>query len=556
VTSEFAGPPEARGKVLIIGLDGATFDVIEPAVQAGQLPHFRQLMSRGAWGRLASTIPAHSGPAWSTFATGLMPGRHGVFYFMGLTRDERFFRAVSSDSIQGRTLWELAGEQGRTVGVINVPLTYPPRPVNGYMISGLFAPDAASAFWPTELYDEVSREIGEYTVEVYGKVGRRAFLDAVLEAIDRRRAVAEYLMERRPADLQVVVFRMLDSVQHKFWADMDPGHPLHKQLGDGAIPGAILECYQALDDAIGRLMERAGPEATVMVLSDHGFRAEYGRLAINRWLQERGLLPRPRGRSSWLFRALALAKRLGLSQSLGTLLRSAEGARYRDALEERKSLFYNKLEWPQTRAVFGPLHGLTINLRGRDPQGTVSPAEYEPLRETIIKELLALREPRTGRPLIARVHRREDIYQGEHLELAPDLVPETAIYTDDGRAWAYGFNQNPAAMSLFTPPSLRMSGDHAPDGILLAQGPHIQAGCRDGLSIADVAPTALYALGLEVPRAMDGRVLTELFAPSFAKDYPARYADISLALQDRTGESLSAEDQALVESRLRDLGYL
>ena len=548
------------GRLLIIGFDGATFDLIEPWAKEGRLPNLARLMAQGAWGRLESTIPAHSGPAWSTFTTGLLPGQHGVYHFVGLSRDEKYFRPVSSDAIRGRALWEWAGAQGARVGVINVPLTYPPRPVNGYMISGIFAPDAASAFWPPELYEEVTRACGEYTIEVYGTLNRRAQFDTILAAINRRLEVAEYLMERHPVDVMTVVFRMLDSVQHKFWADMDPGHPARPQLKGELLPEAILECHRTLDAALGRLLEKAGPQTRVLVLSDHGFRGEYRRLAINKWLHERGLLYPTRGSVSLAGKVMATARQLGLSKLLGNLVRTAAGPRYRTAQAQRMSLLYRSIDWQRTQVVFGPNHGFNINLKGRDPEGIVTPEGYEPLRDRLIQELKTIRDPETGRQVIAEVHRREEIYQGEAVDLAPDLVPVMAEQSTGAppgaRRWGIGLNANHQAWTLMTPPSLRMTGDHAPDGIFLACGPGIRPGRLEGLRLVDVAPTALYAAGLTVPRVMEGKVRTELFDPGYLAAHPVSVGEVELASAAHTAQGAPEQDEAMVEARLRDLGYL
>jgi predicted AlkP superfamily phosphohydrolase/phosphomutase len=544
------------GRALVIGLDGATFDLIEPWAEAGHLPNLARLMAEGAWGRMRSTIPAHSAPAWVTFATGLLPGRHGIYWFLGPTRDQHYFRPVSSESIHSRTLWELISEQDQRVGVMNVPLTYPPRPVNGYLISGVLSPDARSAFWPPELYEEVRRRFGEYVVEVYGKLNRRAHLEAMIAAIDRRSRVAEYLMDRHPVSFFMVMFRMLDSVQHKFWADMDPHHPLHGQLGDGAMPEAVLTCYRSLDATLPRLLKSAGPETTVFIVSDHGFRGEYRRLAVNRWLRDQQLAAWQRRPVSLVGQARAAARRLGLSRAMGNLVRTAAGARYRRAFSRRAEFLCRSIDWSRTKVLYGPNFGFNINLQGRDFEGVVPLSEYEALRDHLIEGLKALRDPETGLPMVAEVYRREEVYEGEALDLAPDVIPQMAEYTTDGRRWGFGIDLSRIARHLVTPPTLRTGGNHAPDGIFLAYGPHVRGGEVNGLHIADMAPTVLYAMGLAVPKTLDGQVRTELFAPAYTSRHPVWYEDFEVATESKAGQVLSAEHEAVIEERLKGLGYL
>ena len=538
-----------RGRVLVIGLDGVTFDLIEPWAQAGHLPNLARLMAEGAWGRMQSTIPAHSAPAWTTFATGLLPGRHGLYFFLGPSRDSKYFRPVSAESIRGRTLWDLSSEQGRRVGMLNVPMTYPPRPVNGFMIAGMLSPDPRHAFWPSELYEEVTDHCGDYIVEVSTNQDRRAYLEEVLAAMEYRCRVAEYLMDHHPTDFFMVVFRMIDSVMHHYWADMDPHHPLHSSLGNSAIPDAILSGYRTLDSAVGRLMAKAGSDTTVFIMSDHGFRAEYRGFAVNKWLRERGWLALRPGRASLMAGVSSAVRRLGILRAAKRAFRLVTGTKW------FQPMVWASVDWSRTQVVYGPGPALYINLQGRDFEGVVPPSEYDTLRDSLIDGLKAVRDPETGRAVVAEVYRREAIYQGEALDLAPDLVPVPAEYWIDGRRWGFGFEPFPAAPTLFRHAS-RFAGVHASDGIFMAYGPHVRAGQLFSLHIADMAPTALYAMGLAVPRAMDGQVRTEVFDLAHVEAHPVQYVDQDITADRRAAYVMSKEDEALIQSRLKGLGYL
>ncbi len=535
-------------RVLIIGLDGATFDLIEPWAKAGHLPNLARLMAEGAWGRLRSTIPPHSGPAWATFATGLLPGKHGVYFFLGPSRDRRYFRPLSAETVRGLRFWELASDQGRTVGVVNVPLTFPPRPVNGYIIAGMFAPDAASAFLPPELYQRVLEHCGGYVVEAAKNRQRQRYLADIMAGMELRCRVAEYLMEHHPVDLFVVVFRMIDSVMHYFWADMDPDHPLRHRLGETLTPDAILDAYRLLDDAVGRLVAQADSDTTVFVMSDHGFRAEYKRFSVNRWLRERGLLTLRPGRGPMTTMAGMTVKRLGLTKLAKRALRQVTGSSWQTAV-------WTAVDWSRTRVVYGPGPAFYVNLKERDAEGVVPLSEYEALRERLIAEFKEVRDPETGLPVVAEVYRREDIYQGDAVHLAPDLIPEPAEYITDGRHWGYGFEPLPSATWTFRT-AVRHTGVHAQKGIFISYGPHIADTQVTGVHIADIAPTSLYALGLAVPQAMDGRVRTEMFDPSYVAAHPVQYIEQDIHTEGKAGQMMSEEDEATVEARLRDLGYL
>ncbi len=544
------GKSADKGKVIIIGLDGVTFDLIKPWAAAGHLPTMARLLQNGAHGNLASTIPAHSAPAWSTFSTGLNPGKHGVYFFLGPSRDEQYFRPVSAESIRGQRFWEVADMQGYNVGVINVPLSFPLRPVqNGYTIGGMFAPDAESTFSSRAIYDEVIAKFGDYVVEADRVPDRKAYYDAMMAGTRLRGDVAEYLMEKHPADLTIVVFRMIDSMMHNFWADMQPEHPLHDRFVDDAIPNGLLDAYKLLDDIVGRLIERAGPDATAMVMSDHGFRAEYRGYAVNKWLREQGLLTLKRGRGPLIMGVARTIQRLNLHNLAKKTLKATRGAVWQEAV-------WAAVDWDKTKVVYGPGPAFYINKKGRDAHGIVTDEEYEALRDQIIAGFKAIRDPENGLAVASDVYRPQDIYKGDEIHRAPDLIPVPAEYINEqGNRWGYGFGPMMMATQSFRA-NPRYTGAHSPNGIFLAQGPHIVPGEYDGLQIGDLPPLALYALGADVPAAMDAKVRTELFDPAFTAANPAIYSDLDILADAVSGQMMEDEEAAKVESRLKDLGYL
>ncbi len=544
------GAPRKRQQVAIIGLDGATFDLIQPWAEAGHLPNLKRLMDQGAWGRLASTEPPHSAPAWTTFATGKNPGKHGVYYFVQPTRDESRFRPVSSETIRARRIWQLASDEGVRVGVINVPMSYPMVPVNGYMIGDFFAPDERSAFDSQELYDEVVKNCGGYIVEAVLQPNPHKFLKEMLECIDQRAKVGSYLLETHPTDFFIFVFTLLDRAQHNFWADMDPEHPLHGNMPRDMIPDALLETHKHLDAGIGKMLEKLDPDALVIVMSDHGFRGEYNRFAVNNWLQDLGLI-NARTKAAYWFKTIGLQlKRMGLQKQIVAIYRKLQGTR------RPEKLYYRSVNWKQTKVCYGPGQGFYINKKGRDHDGIVTDEEYEPLRDLIIQKLKEVRDPATGLPIVGEVYRREELYQGDALEMAPDIVPTNAEYvTEQGHRWGYGMTKFIGEPSLFVRPR-ELSGTHSPEGVFIAWGPQVKAGKLENLTIQDVAPTALHALGLAVPESMDGQVLTQIFQPEFVEANPVRYSDVDTSLSGREGQVLSDEHELIVEDRLKDLGYL
>ncbi len=544
--------PRKPRQVAIIGMDGATFDLIEPWANEGRLPNLARLMGEGNWGAMKSTEPPHSAPAWTSFATGVNPGKHGVYYFVAASRDKNRFRPVSSATIRALRLWQIASAYDRRVGVINVPMSYPPVPVNGYMIGDFFSPSDREAFDDPALYEEVVRECGGYCVEAVLKPDRHVFLQDMLDCIAQRGKVGSYLLESRQSDLFVLVFTLLDRSQHVFWADMEPDHPLNKRLSKSrtVIPDAIFQIHQQIDRQIGELLQRLDDDALVIVMSDHGFRGERRRMAVNKWLQEEGLI-KARGGAAHLFAEFGIQlKRWGLQNQAAALLRKLIGTR------RPESLYYRSVIWPETKIIYGPGQGFYINLQDRDYEGVVTQAEYEPLRDRIISAMKAMRDPETGLAIVGDVLRREELYDGDAFDWAPDVVPTKAEYFDDnGKRWGYGLSKFLGSPELYVNPR-ELSGTHSPDGVFIAWGKHIKNGKTEGLQIMDVAPTALYAMGLPVPKAMDGRVRLDLFDESYVGENPVEYGELDLALAGKFGQVLSDEHEAVVEQRLKDLGYL
>jgi predicted AlkP superfamily phosphohydrolase/phosphomutase len=371
----------------------------------------------------------------------------------------------------------------------------------------------------------------------------------MLACIDQRAKVGAYLLKNHPVDLFVLVFTLLDRAQHGFWADMDPDHPLHRDVRKQMIPDAILEVHKHIDAGLGQLLAELDSDTTVILMSDHGFRSEHRRVAVNKWLQDLGLLRTKRKTARLMTRIGVVIRRAGLQKPALRALRALIGTR------RYESVYYRSVIWPETKVIYGPGQGFYVNKEGRDYQGVVTDREYEPLRDRIIDAMKAIREPETGLPIVGDVLRREEVYEGDSFELAPDVVVTKAEYFTDGKRWGYGLTKFLGLPQLFYNRK-ELSGTHSPEGMFIAWGPHISGGRMEGLRIVDVAPTAMYAMGLSVPVAMEGQVRTELFNPAHVAAHPVEFGDIDITLEGKSGRVLSEEHEALIEQRLKDLGYL
>jgi predicted AlkP superfamily phosphohydrolase/phosphomutase len=558
-------------RVLIIGLDAATLDLIRPWAQAGFLPHMARLLERGTHGPLRSVPNLNSLAAWTTFMTGKNPGRHGVYWFYEHQAGTYDLRFMNGSDIQAPRFWEIASDAGRRVGVINVPMTYPARPLNGVLVAGMDAPDESSPgfTYPADLYEEL-QGVGDYLIDTnilgYARSGRKEQALAVTRwVIDERAKAAEHLMRTRPWDLFAVIFTALDRIQHGFWADN-----VHEASLDApphqAVSGVVRDFYQHLDRVVGRLCELAGPETTVIILSDHGMGVNpQSNLYLVPWLESLGLFQRHDQEDGWMSAAMdrllrgasALADGLLSKRMRRRILRWLPGGR--SGLVSR--LHKVPCDWSQTKVYTDYIQpSLWINLRGREPEGIVSPgAEYEALRDLLIEQLESCRDSGTGRPIVRGVYRREEVYTGPYVDRAPDLHIDWNYDLPPVAGYRYQ-DERSKMVTVGTPAEVverrNVSGDHRPEGTLIMAGPPVRPGHQvTEAALADVAPTVLHLLGLPLPADLDGGVITEALAPEYAKSHPVRHGK-STDASASPERAFSAEEAQQVEDRLRGLGYL
>jgi len=568
-------------KTLIIGLDGGTWDLIHPFQEAGHLPHLARLMRSGAWGPLRSTQPPMTFPAWSTFMTGTNPGKHGIFDFTVHEKGRYAVRYTNASWRQQPTIWKILSDQGLRVGAMGFPTTYPPEPVNGFMISGFDAPVTtgidASFVHPAELYHELKREIGPYAITEFQEIDigpgwHRAALAGLFSALERKMEYARYLLERKgPWDCFGVLFGESDTAAHHFWLFHDQLSPRHDPRTGVEFRDALLRVYQALDDAVGELVERAGGEGTrVMILSDHGFGgAGMKTLHLNRWLWSEGLLqfsPRRGGGDSVVNRL----KRWGMKR-VPPVLQEQLFRRFDGRIASRieSASRYGDLHWPGTRAYSDELNyfpSIWINLAGREPGGTVTPGTaYDRILEHIDQRLARLKDPETGEPVVARAWRREELYHGPCVELAPDLVLELNL----DRGYSYTCLPTPpgdgpvigriARGDRLGAKGKGMNGTHRRHGIMLLSGEGCAPGRVDGAGLEDLAPTLLHLLGLPVPAEMDGRVLAEALNSGWLRTHPLPVVsgdERPAAGPVMEPQPYSPEEEDLLRRRLEGLGYL
>jgi len=544
-------------KVLVIGLDGATWTNLRPWMDAGKLPNLAKLVAEGASGPLTTTIPPVSPSAWVSFATGCNPGQHGVFDFVFPRHAKRAYD-VGVVNVNVRAMppfWKVIEDAGGQVGLASVPITYPPLPIKGWTVCGFIVPNEQAAYTqPPELKQQI-KDAG-YVWPLYEFEGNRSrdprkFLQDMRYFDESRTQVVTWLMKTRPWDLVAFVIKTTDTTQHEVWHLLDPQHPRHDAEMAAQVKDDIVAFFQAMDACVGQLVEAAGPDATVVVMSDHGGGPFEKFFHVNNWLASRGYLKFKRTPLSLIKRAMfalgftpITALKIVNLLRMGKFRKNVKRGRGRGWMGQL-FLSLRDVDWSRTQAFsIGNFGQIYINTKGARPHGIVEPgADYETVRERIIREALDLRDPQTGDAVIRAAYKREELYHGARLNNAPDIVlhTERAKYVSFGHA-DFGSNK-------LIEPSIGQTGHHTMEGIVILRGAGIPVGTHlEGANIIDVAPTVLALMGLPVPGEMDGKVL---FGQA------ERQGAIPIAPTPMPDENpYSEEDEEQVMERLRELGYI
>lgn len=551
-------------KLMVIGLDGATFDLILPWIQAGKLPNLQRLIQSGVSGPLFSTYPPLTGPAWSSFMTGKSPAQHGVLEFF--RRQEGTYRQVLNSrlDIDGKSLWMRLSEGGKKVGVVGIPLTYPPEAVNGFMITGLLTPPGRRDFtYPTDLLDELESQLGEYILrhdEKYRRNNPHPLLEEENKVLENNTQAALYLMTHKEWDFFMVHFYGTDRMQHEFWHIMDPKHPQHDPEEAARLGNVVEDFFERVDASVGRLLESLDGEVPVIVMSDHGFGPVHKFINFNTWLIQQGLLCLKRDPQT---RIRYLLFKLGFNYTvLGNLILKIGlgkqtvrvGRAKREEWQRVLFLSLNDIDWSRSKVYsIGNFGQLYVNLKGREPHGIVTPGEeYEAVIEDLIQRLTTMSDPDTGDLVIQKIMRREEVYKGGYVDRAPDVM----FYTRNMEYKPMGlsdFSSNKVFQPVFG-----TTGHHRMNGILIGSGTGVfrENALIENALIYDLAPTILYLMDQKIPAEMDGRILTELFTDEFLSTHTIIRAEEDTSEVSKEAMNLTDQEQAELESMLRSLGYV
>lgn len=485
-----------RNSVLLIGIDGASWGLIRPWIEDGSLPTLRHFLSHGISGSLKSTVPLESGSAWTSLSTGTNPGKHGIYNFT-----QKDGKLINADSVKTPRIWELLSDNNLRSCVINIPMTYPAKPLNGYLIPCFLTPTEETDYaYPSEIMPILRDH--NYRIDV--KFERYAFLPDDKETKSKRERILDELYDIMGSrfevakkfaseqwDLFMLDFKECDELQHLFWDK----------------PEVMKEFFRKADEYTGGIIKefrKANADTTVFLVSDHGFAASpTRRLNLRAFLAGKGILQDER---SLFQRTVPLVYRaimkLPLAKSLFKLGRLKESRkRFHEGMLRQSSIYMKDLGLYIDERVFG------ISRKNE-------------LVKELAKELSGLEDPKTGGQVFHFAKPKEEVYQGGNLSGAPDII----LLPKSTHALSFSHESD----DLFEDYQVNMPGRHYSElyGIFLAEGKGIRTGEIENASILDVFPTILHILGQEIPRNVDGRVLTEAFVQGSGLDKKSELGEI------------------------------
>jgi predicted AlkP superfamily phosphohydrolase/phosphomutase len=435
--------------------------------------------------------------------------------------------------------------------VVNVPLTYPVRPVNGILVSGMLTPEGASFTHPPEFQEKLSRIQPDYVIDLIWQTYKGRGLDLVRDVKEMTRVQADLcvkLLGSRPWEFFMVVFTGTDRIQHclhEHVMAVDDDEAVRRD----PLTAAVRDYVADLDRHLGNILRAAGEDANVVVVSDHGFGPLEASVYFNKWLAGEGLLalkPRSAGtaRRAWKRALNAVGVRRSTLTSVGRAVGLGSAV---ERNVQKLNPFVGGIDWDRTKVHYYPTNGFFVNLRGRDMFGIVEPGqEYDAVREDLIRRLEAMKDPKTGARLIPLVRRREEIFRGRSLEKLPDVFIEFLDRPYDA------FMQDYDVPGVFATSDWG-NGTHRRNGLYIGAGPAFAPGPEvEGLEIFDVAPNVLHALGFPVPAHMDGRFRPDLFVEGL-RDGPRVEAFAALG---SGGSGITEDEERDLQEKLRGLGYL
>ncbi len=530
--------------VLLIGLDGATFSVLDPLMHEGVMPCLKDLIASGVRSELASVIPALTPPAWTSLMTGRSPGNHGIFDFLRFEFRPlgRELRVLDSGDVECETVWSMLARHGLKTTVLNFPMTFPARGISGNVVPG-WVPwrHLRLACYPRTLYGKLTEVLPDFnprelamdmSLEERALEGcnREEEYEGLIKLHIRRERqwfqVMRHLMREEPADVASVLFDGVDKLQHVCWRFLDRAFfPALPSDAESRIRGLCLEYFREVDQFIGEMVAMAGKEASVIIASDHGFGPTVEVFHLNAWLHQHGYLV-------WA-NAANVEQKHAETLGMGTMARR----------------FY-EIDWDKTTAYCPTPSGNGIYITPPSPDGRGVPAaHYDRFRRELVEKLSKFVDPATGEPVITQIWTREEAFAGARMASAPDLT----LCLRDG-----GLVSILPSETLLKPRS-EIAGAHRPNGVFISTGPGMRRGVSlSGLSILDVTPVLLHQLGLPVPQDLEGQVPEAIFEPGYLRSHPVVFENQAADSQALPAPfpAMDVQMESDVIGQLRALGYM
>jgi predicted AlkP superfamily phosphohydrolase/phosphomutase len=499
--------PTQLPKVFVVSFDGGTWTNLRPLAESGIMPNLKRLLDKGLHANLESTIPPVTPPAWTAFMTGCNPGKSGVFDFYEYQENPYKITLTTNKSIQVDTLWKLLSNNGLRVGVIDVPINYPPPPVNGYVISGWERPSNKKVFtFPPDLGPKLLEKLGDYPIclTTFDRQGTKDsdFISSLIQITSKVAEAGLWLLENESVDFFMIHFQTTDIIQHSFWHEINTFDFESKN----PVLIEIWKFYKNLDEKLGLLTSKVNDSTTFFLVSDHGFGPVKRRMALNFWLKQNGYLK--------------------LKQDIGSQIRTnLQGAVIKvtskvDAIARLKNRIKRKIQEESEqrvlvpRSMFDPIDysetmafsnigtvcgGVQLNVIGRESNGIVLEKDKEKLIQEIKEKLLNIKDPISGETFMKKVCLKEEIYSGQALNKIPDLI----LIPNDGFYIFNGISEK----ELFQEASPLSPGNHLSNGIILINGVKTSTINLKSPRIYDLLPTILDLFNLSVPAYVDGKSL-------------------------------------------------
>lgn len=549
-------------KVIMFGIDGGTLDILRPWAEKGWLPNMQRILSKGTSAPLRSTYPPITPPAWIAMMTGQNPGKTGLYDFMNKLPGSYFSELASYCQNHAEPVWKVLSECDKRVSVINVPMTYPVSELNGIMVSGMGTPGKEFGYtFPENFKHEIETIVENYRIDTHWapylseEGGASALLDELKAMTIQRTLLSNALLDREQWDLFMVVFVGADRLQHGLWHEIEK---LNQDPEVGPLGLEIREYFKVLDDSMGQILSRLDEDGLFLVTSDHGFGPLKGYVNVNRYLSDKGHLSfRKETPISVRKQGASILRGLGITRARVNRLLGMFGIKMDvDKLAQEFSEEVGAFDWLNTKAFSLSTNGVYVNLKGREKMGTVEPGvEYEAVRSQIIRDLLELKDPDTGKSIIFKAQRREEVYDGPQMEWIPDIV----ITELDEMYAVPEFDLVKHYPGLISRPETH-TGNHKFDGIFVAYGKDVLPGriCHEPVSVLDIVPTILDHLGVAVPEEVDGRSLRTLLKGLDEKDGGNSNTKKSTeALKKNAArKTLTVEERSKILQGLKGLGYI